>query len=161
MARINQTFLQHEGSTDVITFDHSKTPPTRPFDVNSPSPAAGPGPGPIHGEIFISVPDAVAQAREFGTTWQDELVRYVIHGLLHLLGHDDLQPAARRVMKRAENRLVAALTQTHPVSQLQRNRSRSQPQPQPQPQPRPSASKRSPRRSEEHTSELQSQFQLV
>lgn len=115
MARVNQTFLQHEGSTDVITFDHSDTPPTSP----------APAPQHLHGEIFISVPDAMAQAREFGTTWQAELVRYVIHGLLHLLGHDDLQPAARRVMKRAENRLVAAVVRAQAVDRLHRRPARA------------------------------------
>ena len=90
MARVNETFLQHGGSTDVITFDHSD----------------GAEPERLHGEIFISVPDAVKQAREFRTTWTEELVRYLIHGLLHLRGYDDLQPALRRVMKREEERLL-------------------------------------------------------
>ena len=90
MARVNQAFLQHAGSTDVITFDHGD----------------GASPAKLHGEIFISVPDAVQQAREFRTTWPEELVRYLIHGLLHLRGYDDLQPALRRVMKREEERLL-------------------------------------------------------
>lgn len=94
MARVNQEFLQHEGSTDVITFDHGSSNQR------------------LHGEIFISVPDAVKQAREFRATWQSELVRYIIHGLLHLRGHDDLQPAQRRVMKREENRLLRRLATT-------------------------------------------------
>ena len=88
MARVNGTFLNHEGSTDVITFDQ------------------GEGGGGLHGELFICVDDAVAQARRFRTTWQGEVVRYVLHGLLHLHGFDDLEPAARRRMKREENRLV-------------------------------------------------------
>ncbi len=113
MATINQGFLQHEGSTDVITFDHSDQPPTAPV---------APGIRPLHGEIYISVPDAVAQAREFHTTWNEEVVRYALHGVLHLLGHDDLQPNARRFMKRAENRLVAAVAKTHPLAQLRRQR---------------------------------------
>ena len=112
MARLNQAFLHHEGSTDVITFDHSESPPA--------TPVSGTSPGQLHGELFISVPDAIAQAREFGTTWQEELLRYVIHGLLHLLGHDDRKPPARRVMKRAENRLVKALAGEHPIARLQR-----------------------------------------
>lgn len=88
MARVNWDFLRHEGSTDVITFDHGSTPQR------------------LHGELFISVADAVKQAGEFGTAWPEELARYVIHGLLHLHGYDDLEPAKRRVMKREENRLV-------------------------------------------------------
>ena len=88
MARVNEAFLGHEGSTDVITFDHGSTPER------------------LHGECFISVADAVAQARDFGTSWDAEVVRYVIHAILHLRGFDDLEPAARRVMKRQENRWV-------------------------------------------------------
>jgi probable rRNA maturation factor len=95
MARLNETFLQHMGSTDVITFDYS--------------PPAARHPSPIHGEIFICLDEALRQARRFRTTWQSEVVRYLVHGLLHLRGHDDSTPAARRRMKRAENRLLDRL----------------------------------------------------
>ncbi len=99
MARVNRQFLQHEGSTDVITFDHSQ--PTAP----SPDPRPQ-TPDPLSGEAFICVADAVKQAREFKTSWQSEVVRYAIHAVLHLRGYDDLQPAKRRVMKREENRVL-------------------------------------------------------
>jgi probable rRNA maturation factor len=89
MARVHEQFMNIAGSTDVITFDHGSKPPTG-----------------VHGEIFISVEDAIAQAREFRTTWQSEVVRYAIHGILHLLGLDDLQAAARNKMKQAEDRMV-------------------------------------------------------
>lgn len=116
MARINERFLNHAGSTDVITFDHAEPG----------VPASGDADRPIrlHGEIFISVPDAVSQAREFKTTWQAELVRYAIHGLLHLAGYDDLQSAARRKMKRAENRILSAVVQSFPISQIEVRRLR-------------------------------------
>ncbi len=104
MARINQAFLQHEGSTDVITFDHS-------MDADHAR---------LHGELFISVADAEKQAREFRTTWPEELTRYVIHGILHLRGFDDLTPAKRRVMKREENRLLRMMTKRFSLSQLSR-----------------------------------------
>jgi probable rRNA maturation factor len=106
MARVNETFLQHTGSTDVITFDHSETP-LRDTAM-------------LHGEIFISIPDAVAQAREFGTTWHSELTRYVIHGLLHLRGFEDLQPKLRREMKREENRLLKLVEQEFRLRELAR-----------------------------------------
>jgi probable rRNA maturation factor len=78
-----------------------------------------PGPGrPLRGELFICVDDAVAHARQFRTTWQSELVRYVIHGLLHLCGHDDLQPAARHRMKQEERRLLRQLSQRFPLARL-------------------------------------------
>jgi probable rRNA maturation factor len=109
MARVNWRFLRHEGSTDVITFDHR----------NFQSPSAQ-RPLAIHGEFFICVDDAVAQAREFKTNWQSEVVRYVVHGVLHLLGHDDLKPALRRRMKREENRRVRRLVKRFALAQLSR-----------------------------------------
>ena len=100
MARINETFLRHKGSTDVITFDYAETPAS------------------LHGEIFICLDDARAHARRFRATWQKEVARYVIHGVLHLLGHDDQRPAARRRMKREENRLLHLLDRDLSVAKL-------------------------------------------
>ncbi|HKX60641.1 MAG TPA: rRNA maturation RNase YbeY [Verrucomicrobiae bacterium] len=113
MAMINETFLQHQGSTDVITFDHAES---AGHEAKNP----GPGPRDLHGEIFLSVPDAMRQAREFKTTWQGEVIRYVIHGLLHLMGHDDIEPAARRSMKRVENQFVKRMAAVFPLSKLAR-----------------------------------------
>lgn len=101
MARINWRFLQHEGSTDVITFDHTKTQLSRRKSAVARRN--------ISGELFICVDDALVQAKSFRTTWQAELVRYIVHGVLHLLGHDDHHPAQRKRMKREENRLVRRL----------------------------------------------------
>lgn len=92
MAKVHEQFMNIAGSTDVITFDHGSEPPAT-----------------IHGEIFISVEDAIAQAREFKTKWQTEVARYIVHGILHLLAYDDLQAKARAIMKREENRLVRRL----------------------------------------------------
>jgi probable rRNA maturation factor len=68
--------------------------------------------------LFISVPDAVGQAAVYGTTPSLELLRYVVHGVLHLRGYDDLEPGLRRVMKREENRLVRRLSERFPVDGL-------------------------------------------
>ena len=122
MARVNEQFLQHTGSTDVITFDHlmDGAPASGPARLRGETERAGSEAGapPLHGEIFISVADAVKQAREFGTTWQSEIARYVIHGLLHLRGHDDLNVAARKVMKREENRLLKLVAAKFPIADL-------------------------------------------
>jgi probable rRNA maturation factor len=121
MARVNQRFLQHEGSTDVITFDHGLGAlGSAPACSDKPRQHAGleTGAPNLHGEIFISVADAVKQAREFGTNWQSEVVRYVIHGLLHLRGFDDLHPKKRREMKREENRLFLKMTRQFPLKQI-------------------------------------------
>ena len=74
----------------------------------------------LHGELFVCVDDAVTQAKEFKTMWQSEVVRYVVHGILHLLGHDDLKPDLRRKMKREENRLVRRLENRFSLAQLSR-----------------------------------------
>jgi probable rRNA maturation factor len=93
ITRLNEQFLQHRGSTDVLAFDYSD----------------GTGTAPLHGEIFVCVDEAVRQARRFRTTWPCELVRYLVHGLLHLHGYDDHRPADRRRMKHQEDRLLRAL----------------------------------------------------
>ncbi len=102
MTEVNGRFLGHDGSTDVITFDHGSIP------------------GRLHGELYISIADAIDQARSFRTTWQQELGRYVIHGLLHLTGEDDLEPGARRRMKRRENQLFGHVESLIPTASLER-----------------------------------------
>lgn len=101
MAALNGSFLGHEGSTDVITFDYR--------DGYEPLEAAG---GlELHGEIYISPQDALRQSSEFGATWREELLRYMAHGFLHLLGYDDLDPKPRARMKRKEDQLTRALVE--------------------------------------------------
>jgi probable rRNA maturation factor len=104
MTRLNENYLHHAGSTDVITFDYSNAGESEP----------------VAGEIFICVDEALTQARRFHTTWQAELTRYIIHGLLHLHGHDDLQPVARRRMKKEEGRLLKELGKRFRLSKLER-----------------------------------------
>ena len=100
MAELNERFLGHEGATDVITFDYSE------------------GKGKVHGEIFICPDVARVQAKEFGTTPQMELVRYLVHGLLHLHGYDDRTAAKRAKMKRAEEKWVRWATATFPCEKV-------------------------------------------
>jgi probable rRNA maturation factor len=102
MVRLNEAYLHHAGCTDVITFNHE----------------AGADPGRLHGEIFICVDEAVGQGRRYRTSWPAEIARYVIHGLLHLRGHDDLEAAARRRMKRTEDRLLRAMGRELPFREL-------------------------------------------
>jgi probable rRNA maturation factor len=102
MAKVNEAFLQHSGPTDVITFNLNE---------------GGPGFG---GEIYVCVAVAEKQAAEFQTSWPSEVVRYVVHGILHLLGYDDLAPAQRKTMKREENRLMKRLEHQFDLSLLAR-----------------------------------------
>ncbi len=143
MARLNEIFLGHEGSTDVLTFNHQENPsqrylkfgrrgappcregrapraPENPRDKSSGLGALASDSPPLYGEIFISVEDALVHARLFRVRWQQELARYLVHGLLHLEGYDDTTPAARRAMKRRENSLLKALSARFPLGKLGR-----------------------------------------
>ena len=62
--------------------------------------------------------DAIRQAKKFKTNWQSEIVRYIVHGVLHLLGHDDVNATAKRKMKREENRLLRKLSARFALSKL-------------------------------------------
>ena len=99
MAELNQSFLGHEGPTDVITFDYSERKT-------------------VHGEIFICPDVAVSQAAEFKTTREMELVRYLVHGLLHLRGYDDRTSTKRAKMKRAEDKWVRWVAATFPCDRV-------------------------------------------
>jgi rRNA maturation RNase YbeY len=134
MTALNERWLRHKGSTDVITFDfassmegggeRSATPPwisedrgtdTQAFTRSQSAVDADTLPAHsitrdapiVCGEIFVCVDEAVAQAPRFRTTWHDEMVRYILHGVLHLVGYDDRSASKKRKMKGAEDRLVS------------------------------------------------------
>jgi rRNA maturation RNase YbeY len=86
---INKTYLNHHYTTDIITFNYS--------DVVKQ----------IDGEIFISIEDALFNSKKFKVTLSDELVRLVIHGILHLLGYNDQTISDKKIMKRLENKLFS------------------------------------------------------
>jgi probable rRNA maturation factor len=119
MTRLNETFLRHAGSTDVITFDYSNA--GGQCFVTAPKIGATTGRcPPLHGEIFICVDEAVRQARQFRTSWQSEIVRYLVHGVLHLLGHDDSLTGERWKMKREEDRRLRELSRRFSLAHLAR-----------------------------------------
>ena len=124
MTRLNETFLHHGGSTDVITFDYTEEAEESSRLSSDKPPTAHKGstlaasPAPLHGEMFICLDVAVTQARRFRTTWQIELARYIIHGLLHLEGFDDQHPADRCKMKRAEDGLLRQLAHSINLTSL-------------------------------------------
>jgi probable rRNA maturation factor len=108
MTELNEHFLEHAGSTDVITFDYRDG---AYLDAAAEEVE-------LAGEIYISVADAVRQAREFSTSWPEEVLRYAVHGVLHLRGYDDLAPGKRRIMKREENRLTRRLAKRFPPGKI-------------------------------------------
>ena len=87
---VNRTFLQHDYYTDVITFDYSTE------DV-------------INGDIFISLDTVRSNAEEVGADFKEELMRIIIHGVLHLTGQADKTPETKAEMTRKENLALAKL----------------------------------------------------
>lgn len=65
--------------------------------------------GRLEGEVVASADTAAALAPRYGWPAEDELLLYVIHGLLHLVGYDDQTPAARAKMRRREKEVLAAV----------------------------------------------------
>ncbi len=87
---LNQTFLQHDYPTDVLSFLLE----------------ADDGASPLQGEIYVDLDTASERHEEFGSSFEDEAFRYVIHGLLHLLGYEDDSDAAKQQMHDLENRYL-------------------------------------------------------
>jgi len=116
ITRLNKAFLHHDGPTDVIAFDYCAKP-GQTVHVALSDETAQPD---IWGDVFICVDEAVRQARRFNTTWQAELVRYLVHGVLHLLGYDDQTSPTRRTMKMLEDKLLHKLAALYPLDELSR-----------------------------------------
>lgn len=89
--KINSEYLAHHYSTDIITFNYSEL--SRSLD----------------GELFISVDDAIENAKKYNVPVLEEIARLVIHGILHLLGYDDQKRSEKIIMKRQENKLLNTL----------------------------------------------------
>jgi len=92
--KINRQFLQHDFATDVISF---------PLGTD------------LVGELVISAEFAVGEAKARGIPVEEELLRYVAHGILHLLGYDDHRPADKaRMWKRQERELSRVIRVSRP-----------------------------------------------
>ncbi len=99
MASINRDFVGHEGTTDVITFNYLEgDEPPEEYDVAV--------------ELVIC-PDVAWREGEAraDSSYARELVLYIVHGMLHCSGCDDLTPGDRRKMRRAERRVMTVLEQ--------------------------------------------------
>jgi len=90
--KINNSHLGHDHVTDIITFDLRSR-----------------ARGPFEGELFICPAEAARNARAFGEPLERETLRYVAHGILHLLGYDDATEKQRAVMRREEDKMLALI----------------------------------------------------
>lgn len=87
---VNRQYLQHDYYTDIITFDYCEG-------------------NRISGDLFISLDTVRTNAEQFGATYETELHRVIIHGILHLCGINDKGPGEREIMEAAENRALDML----------------------------------------------------
>ncbi|MDR2379457.1 MAG: rRNA maturation RNase YbeY [Bifidobacteriaceae bacterium] len=99
MAELHERFLDEPGPTDVMSF---------PMDELRPGADDQPGPPGILGDVVICPDVARAQAAELGHSLEDELLVLATHGILHLLGFDHADPAARVAMLGLQRKLVLA-----------------------------------------------------
>lgn len=87
---VNNQYLGHDYYTDIITFDYCEGDR-------------------LDGDIFISLDTVRSNAQKFGTDYEDELHRVIIHGILHLCGIDDKGPGEREIMEAEENQALELL----------------------------------------------------
>ena len=90
---LNREWLGHDYETDVVSFELDEE-------------AAGRGE--IDGEVYVDLDTAAERAGEFDVTPEHEALRYVVHGVLHLVGYDDATDAEREAMRALEDRYLAA-----------------------------------------------------
>ena len=88
LLKINLQYLGHDYFTDIITFDYSEKPV-------------------VSGDLFISVDSVKDNAAFYGSGFEDELHRVIVHGLLHLIGYDDHTPEDIAEMRSKENEYLS------------------------------------------------------
>lgn len=87
---VNREFLQHDYYTDIITFDYSRSRM-------------------VSGDMFISLDTVASNATMVGGDYEHELMRVVVHGVLHLCGINDKGPGEREIMEAHENEALRLL----------------------------------------------------
>lgn len=105
---MNRRFLDHDYATDVLSF------PLHESDEH------------LEGEVVVSAEQAVARADEFHCTPADELLRYVIHGVLHLVGYRDKEPHEVSQMRAREDFYLAKFASAPETAQQQEARRREE-----------------------------------
>ena len=91
---VNRQYLQHDYYTDIITFDYCEDEVMGHKNT-------------ISGDLFISLDTVRTNAEQQATTYEEELHRVIIHGILHLVGINDKGPGEREIMEAAENNALA------------------------------------------------------
>jgi probable rRNA maturation factor len=100
IARLHGEFLDDPTPTDVLSFVLENSPDR------------------LEGEIAVSADTARSSAESYDWPPENELLLYVIHGTLHLVGYDDITPKKRKIMRQKEQEFLTALNVTIPRSSL-------------------------------------------
>jgi rRNA maturation RNase YbeY len=87
LLKMNKEYLNHDTYTDIVTFDYSKDEQKQA----------------VSGDVFISIDRVKENAEKFSKTFENELHRVIIHGVLHLLGYKDKTKAAKEEMTKEED----------------------------------------------------------
>lgn len=102
---INNKFLNHDFYTDVITFD------TTDYDlIPTQGASAHCQINTINGDIYISVDTVYANSLQYASSFSEELYRVMIHGILHLIGYNDITDKDKSTMRRLENFSLSMLS---------------------------------------------------
>lgn len=107
ISRINEEFVGHEGVTDVISFSYDEEA------------SAFPGEEDVAAEIIVCVDKADEESRKRkNMSFTEELVLYIVHGVLHIAGEDDINPTDRKKMRRREREVMKKLKEEIDFSEL-------------------------------------------
>ena len=98
--RLNRSYLDHDYDTHVLSFSLRDGPELAGIEADESA---------VEGEIYVDLDTAAERHEEFDTSFKREAYRYVIHGLLHLLGYDDATEAGQDTMREKEDRYLDAV----------------------------------------------------
>ena len=96
MIKVNRKFLNHDNFTDIITFDYTQN-------------------GKLSADIFISTDRVSENAEAYDSTYENEMMRVLIHGVLHCLGYTDKTPEEKQMMRNKENESLELFHVEHKI----------------------------------------------
>lgn len=91
---INKEFMKHDYFTDIITFNYNNNKT-------------------VNGEIYISIETVYRNSKKYGVSFKKELLRVMVHGVLHLIGYDDKDENEKKIMRGEEDIWIKGYLERH------------------------------------------------